>query len=132
VRSGIVVDAAEGLVDVSGQRVGGGDLLVSGLDLDGAVAAGGADEFPDGPGAPVLDPAADGQGGELVALAIVDRPACRSCLDMRNDFRSRIAGGRRPITPVGIYQWLSYVLITAGWILATTIIAGLTRALYRN
>ena len=52
VRSGIVVDAAEGLVDVSGQRVGGGDLLVSGLDLDGAVAAGGADEFPDGPPAP--------------------------------------------------------------------------------
>jgi hypothetical protein len=86
IRSGIVVDAAEGLVEVSAQRVGCGDLLVSGLDLDGAVAAGSADEIPDGPAAPVLDPAADGQGGELVALVVVDRPACRSCLDMRNDF----------------------------------------------
>jgi hypothetical protein len=44
VRSGIVVDAAEGLVYVSGQWVGGGDDVVSGLDLDGAVGAGSADE----------------------------------------------------------------------------------------
>ena len=41
-------------------------------------------------------------------------------------------GQQSAFTPAGIYQWLSYMLITAGWILATTIIAGLTRALYRN
>ena len=60
VHSGIVVDAAEGLVDVLGQRVSGGDDVVSGLALDGEVAAGGADEFRDWPAAPVLDPPADG------------------------------------------------------------------------
>jgi hypothetical protein len=42
------------------------------------------------------------------------------------------AGQRSAFTPTGIYQWLSYMLITAGWILATTIIAGLSRAHYRN
>ena len=31
----------------SGRGVGGGDGLPAGLDLDGAVAAGGADELPD-------------------------------------------------------------------------------------
>ena len=37
----------EGLSEVVGEGVGGGDGLSSGLDLDGAVAAGGLDEFPD-------------------------------------------------------------------------------------
>jgi len=36
----------------------------SGLDLDGAVATGGLHEFADGPGGLVVDPSADGQGGE--------------------------------------------------------------------
>jgi hypothetical protein len=45
VRSGIVVDAVEGFIEVVGQGVGGGDDVVSGLDLDGSVAAGGADEL---------------------------------------------------------------------------------------
>jgi hypothetical protein len=47
VRSGIVVDAAEGFVEVAGQGAGGGDDVVTGLDLDGAVAAAGADELAD-------------------------------------------------------------------------------------
>jgi hypothetical protein len=34
--------------------------------------------------------------------------------------------------PAGAYQWLAYGLMTAGWLLATTIIAGITRALSRN
>ena len=39
-------DGFEGLAEVVGEGVGGGDGLSSGLDLDGAVAAGGLDEFP--------------------------------------------------------------------------------------
>jgi hypothetical protein len=38
VRGGIAVDAVEGFVEVAGQGVGGGDDVVTGLDLDGAVA----------------------------------------------------------------------------------------------
>jgi len=43
------VDGVEGLAEVVGQRVGGGDRVLSGLDPDDAVAAGGLDEFPDRP-----------------------------------------------------------------------------------
>jgi hypothetical protein len=78
------VDEVEGLAQVVGKRVGGGDEVLPGLDLDSPVAAGGPDEFADGPAGGVLDPAADGQGGEDdgevgfdgVALAVVDR-LCR-------------------------------------------------------
>jgi hypothetical protein len=45
----VVVDGSDRLVQIGGWRVGGGDRLGSGLDLDGAVAAGGADELLDGP-----------------------------------------------------------------------------------
>jgi hypothetical protein len=41
-------------------------------------------------------------------------------------------GQRSQFAPTGFYQWLSYALITAGWILATTIITAISRALYRN
>jgi hypothetical protein len=34
--------------------------------------------------------------------------------------------------PVGVNQWLAYVLITAGWLLATSVAAGITRVLTRN
>ena len=44
-----VGDGFEGLPEVVGQGIGGGDGLPSGLDLDGAVAAGCLDEFPDRP-----------------------------------------------------------------------------------
>ena len=46
-KSLVAVDGVEGLAEVVGEGVGGGDGLPSGLDLDGAVAAGGLDEFPD-------------------------------------------------------------------------------------
>jgi Bacterial regulatory proteins, tetR family len=45
-KSVVAVDGVEGLAQVVGERVGGGDGLPSGLDLDGAVAAGCLDEFP--------------------------------------------------------------------------------------
>lgn len=35
--------------------------MLAGLDLDGAVAAGRLDEFPDGPAGLRFDPAADGE-----------------------------------------------------------------------
>jgi hypothetical protein len=38
-------------------------------------------------------------------------------------------GQERAFQPVG---WLAYVLILAGWLLATTIAAGLTRSLRRG
>ncbi len=60
VRTWIAVDLVEGLAEVVGQGLGGGDGLGSGLDLDGAVAAGGFHEFADGPASLVLDEAADG------------------------------------------------------------------------
>lgn len=41
-------------------------------------------------------------------------------------------GQRSLFAPAGAYQWLSYSLISAGWILATTIITGISRALNRN
>jgi hypothetical protein len=40
------VDGVEGLAQVVGDRVGSGDDLPSGSDLDGAVSAGCLDEFP--------------------------------------------------------------------------------------
>jgi hypothetical protein len=42
-----VGDGLEGLAEVVGDGIGGGDGLPSGLDLDREVAAGGLDEFPD-------------------------------------------------------------------------------------
>lgn len=41
-------------------------------------------------------------------------------------------GQERAYTPHGWYQWLSYLLIATGWILATTIAAGVTRAISRQ
>jgi hypothetical protein len=41
------VDVVENLAQVVGQGVDGGDGAQAGLDLDGAVPAGGADELPD-------------------------------------------------------------------------------------
>ena len=41
-------------------------------------------------------------------------------------------GLQSAFAPTGAYQLLSYALITAGWILATTIITGISRALYRS
>ena len=41
-------------------------------------------------------------------------------------------GQQSAFQPTGAHQWLSYELITADWILATTVVAGLSRALYRG
>jgi hypothetical protein len=87
-KSVVAVDGVEGLAEVVGEGVGGGDGLPSGLGLDGAVSAGCLDEFSDRPACLCLDPAADGEGceddGEVgfdgVALAVVDRPG----LQVRN------------------------------------------------
>jgi hypothetical protein len=59
-KSLVAVDGVEGLAEVVGEGVGGGDGLPSGLDLDGAVAAGGLDEFPDRPAGLRFDSPADG------------------------------------------------------------------------
>jgi hypothetical protein len=40
-------DGVEGLAEVVGERIGSGDRLLSGLNLDGAVSAGGLGKFPD-------------------------------------------------------------------------------------
>jgi hypothetical protein len=37
-------------------------------------------------------------------------------------------GQEKAFSPEGAYQWLAYLLIAAGWILATTVVAGITRA----
>ena len=34
--------------------------------------------------------------------------------------------------PAGTEQWLAYLLIVAGWLLATSVAAGITRVLTRN
>jgi hypothetical protein len=77
-----------------------------GLDLDGFVAAGGAEELPDRPAGPRFDPAADGQGGEdygrvgfdRVALVVVDGAGLQVALGQPDDFS--ISNNRRyePIT----------------------------------
>ncbi|MFF1627687.1 membrane-associated oxidoreductase [Streptomyces sp. NPDC058272] len=41
-------------------------------------------------------------------------------------------GQEGAFAPRGAYQWLSYLLIATGWILATTIAAGVTRSLNRQ
>ena len=41
-------------------------------------------------------------------------------------------GQKQAFSPVGFGQWLSYFLIAAGWILATTIAAAITRILRRQ
>jgi hypothetical protein len=67
----------EGVAEVVGQLLGGGDGVRVGLDLDGAVVAGCLDEFADLPAGLVVDPATAGQrreddgqmGVDSVALA---------------------------------------------------------------
>ncbi|MQA85338.1 MAG: hypothetical protein GEV03_12105 [Streptosporangiales bacterium] len=41
-------------------------------------------------------------------------------------------GQERAFNPAGTQQWFSYLLIAAGWILATTIAAGVARVLSRR
>ena len=72
----------QGGADVVGQRVGGGDDLIAGLDFDGVVAAQAGDQFLDRPGGAPLEPAGDSESGEhdsevgldRVTFVVVDRP----------------------------------------------------------
>ncbi|MFE0020266.1 hypothetical protein [Amycolatopsis sp. NPDC059021] len=41
-------------------------------------------------------------------------------------------GQAKAVNPHGGYQWLSYALVAAGWILATTVVAGITRTINRR
>ena len=41
-------------------------------------------------------------------------------------------GQKHAFNPAGAEQWFSYVLVAAGWLLATTIAAGVARVLSRN
>ncbi|MCX5267694.1 membrane-associated oxidoreductase [Streptomyces sp. NBC_00199] len=41
-------------------------------------------------------------------------------------------GQESAYAPAGGYQWLAYVLIVTGWILATTVVAGVTRTVSRQ
>jgi len=41
-------------------------------------------------------------------------------------------GQKHEFNPAGAQQWFSYLLIAAGWILATTIAAGAARVLSRR
>jgi hypothetical protein len=100
------VNLAEGCPEVGGQRVGGGDGMPSGLDLEGAVAAGGLDELADGPAGLVLDPAADRQGREddgqvgldRVAEVVVDGPGLQVAFAIRKDFSISKSRRYEPIT----------------------------------
>ncbi|MEU5879882.1 hypothetical protein [Spirillospora sp. NPDC047279] len=41
-------------------------------------------------------------------------------------------GQERAFNPAGAYQWLSYLLVAAGWVLATTVAAGAARVVSRR
>jgi hypothetical protein len=41
-------------------------------------------------------------------------------------------GQEKAFAPQGWYQWLAYLLIVAGWVLATTFVTGVNRAVTRN
>ena len=59
-----LVDRGERLADVVGRGVFGGQGVASGVDLDGSVAAEGADEFLDRPSSPGFDAVGDCQCSE--------------------------------------------------------------------
>jgi hypothetical protein len=79
-KSAAAVDCFDGVAEFVGERVGGDDDVLSGLDLDRSVPAGGLDELADGPAGLMFDPAADCQcceddrevGFDGVPLAVVD------------------------------------------------------------
>jgi hypothetical protein len=100
-----VVDVVERVAEVSGS----GSAAVMVWPPDGFRWCGSGGRYRRTCGS-MLDPAADGQGGEhdrqvrfdRVAFAVVDRPACRSCLDIRKLVSISIYGpildGHMPIS----------------------------------
>jgi hypothetical protein len=63
---------ARGVAEVGRERVFGGEDVLAGADLDGAITACSTDEFLDAPTGLVLDPVADGQCGEHNAQVRLD------------------------------------------------------------
>jgi hypothetical protein len=41
-------------------------------------------------------------------------------------------GQEKAFTPVGVTQWIAWASAIAGWLLATTVLAGITRRLVRS
>jgi hypothetical protein len=41
-------------------------------------------------------------------------------------------GQEHAFRPTGLWQWFAYALIASGWILATTVVAGITRTVTRQ
>ena len=111
-----MVDAVEGVAEVIGQRVGCGDGVVAGLDLDGPAAAGGADEFPDRPARLRFDPAADREGGEhdgqvgfeLKQLASTRKAADRARED-RNDPLTLGVSAMITVLTCGFLEWVTEI-----------------------
>jgi hypothetical protein len=83
-----LIDRFDGLAEVAGEGISGDNSVWAGLDLDGAVAAGGLDELADGPAGLVLDPPADRERREhdgqvrfdRVPGAVVDGPGLQVAL----------------------------------------------------
>jgi hypothetical protein len=84
-------DGVECLSEVVGDGVGGGDRLLPGLDLDGAVAAGRLDELPDGPAGLRLDPAPTARAAKTTDrwASIESRLRWKIGLAWRSDFDMR-------------------------------------------
>src|SRR6266536_515427 len=109
------MDPVEGGVEVFGQEVGCGDGVVAGLDFDGAVAAGGADELADAPAGAALNPAADGTSG-MRRPRMNDSPAASICFWFASD---TIPASATTVTPgswwAAMNDWTtgSMVLVSA-------------------
>jgi hypothetical protein len=56
----LLLDVGEGVAEAGWRRVFGGEGVAAGADLDGAVAAGDAGEFLDGPAGAALGEPRDG------------------------------------------------------------------------
>ena len=124
-----VVDRFEWLTEVAGERVGGGDDVRPGLDLHGAVAAGGPYELADGPAGVAFDPAADRERGEddgqvgfdRVPGAVVDGPDLRATAGTRTWYPALKSAGITPSRDTVFHQLRHHF---ASSLLASSLLAG--------
>lgn len=66
-------------------------------------------------------------------LHVGEAPHFNAFIYMSGLLLSIIDFGQQPAwNPAGADQWFSYLLIAAGWLLATSVAAGVTRALTRS
>ncbi len=68
-------------------------------------------------------PAQGGRGPRVQPPRLRTRPAAAAVVDF---------GQEKSYAPEGGYQWLAYLLVVAGWVLATTFVTGVNRAVTRN